>query len=99
MGNVLFANSGTEIHERGESRRLPLLLLTGCKWVKMLNSQVLGFKLSHAGILASLPYLARFISGFIFGSIGDAARKNGWMSVTAIRKFFCIFCEYNETIK
>ncbi|KAJ6646704.1 Sialin [Pseudolycoriella hygida] len=54
-------------------------------------SEVLGFKLSHAGILASLPYLARFISGFIFGAIGDTARKNEWMSVTAIRKFFCIF--------
>lgn len=59
--------------------------------------KVLGFKLSHAGILASLPYLARFIAGFVFGALGDVARKKEWMSVTAIRKFFCIFCEYLRT--
>lgn len=54
---------------------------------------MLGFKLAHAGLLASLPYLARFIAGFVFGALGDVARKKEWMSVTAIRKVFCIFCK------
>lgn len=57
-------------------------------------AQVLGFSLSKAGLLASLPYLARLFSGFIFGAIGDIIRKKELMSVTAIRKFFCIFCKY-----
>lgn len=56
-------------------------------------SEVLGFNLAKAGILASLPYLARFFAGFVFGSIGDVIRQKQIMSVTAIRKFFTIFCK------
>lgn len=69
------------------------------------NFKVLGFNIAQAGVLASLPYLARLFSGFIFGSIGDALTKNQLMSVTAIRKTFCFFCMwyiffivYNEKI-
>lgn len=57
-------------------------------------NEVLGFNLAHAGILASLPYLARLFAGFIFGSIGDSLRGNQMMSVTMIRKSFCLFCKY-----
>lgn len=57
-------------------------------------SEVLGFSLAKAGFLASLPYLARLFAGFIFGAIGDLIRKKEIMSVTTIRKFFCIFCKY-----
>lgn len=62
-------------------------------------SEVLGFNLAQAGVLASLPYLARLFSGFIFGTIGDALRKSDTMSVTAIRKSFCLFCEYLNKCK
>ncbi|CAH0564458.1 unnamed protein product [Brassicogethes aeneus] len=51
-------------------------------------SSVLGFDLGHTGILAALPYLARLIFGFIFGSIGDFIRKHQWMSTTMTRKSF-----------
>lgn len=57
-------------------------------------NEVLGFKLAKAGFLSSLPYLARMTMGFIFGSIGDVCRKREWLSVTLIRKIFCIFCKY-----
>lgn len=61
---------------------------------KFMN-EILGFNLAKAGILAALPYLARAILGFAFGSIGDVIRKKEWMSVTMIRKSFCIFCKLN----
>lgn len=54
-------------------------------------STVLGFQLSKAGFLSALPYLARMVAGFIFGSIGDFIRKKQIMSVTAVRKTFTIF--------
>lgn len=57
-------------------------------------SEVLGFSLAAAGFLASLPYLARMTFGFVFGAIGDGLRARNVMSVTAIRKVFCLFCEY-----
>lgn len=56
-------------------------------------SEVLGFSLAKAGFLASLPYLARLFAGFVFGAVGDLIRKKEIMSVTTIRKFFCIFCK------
>uniref|UniRef100_A0A182K207 Major facilitator superfamily (MFS) profile domain-containing protein n=1 Tax=Anopheles christyi TaxID=43041 RepID=A0A182K207_9DIPT len=34
-------------------------------------SEVLGFKLAKAGFLAALPYLARSIAAFLFGTVGD----------------------------
>lgn len=58
--------------------------------------QVLGFNLAQAGILASLPYLARLFSGFIFGTIGDSLRKSNVISVTTIRKSFCLICKILE---
>ncbi|XP_055624146.1 sialin-like isoform X2 [Toxorhynchites rutilus septentrionalis] len=57
---------------------------------KFMN-EVLGFKLSNAGFLSSLPYLARMISGFFFGYIGDLIRQKDIMSTTAVRKSFCLF--------
>lgn len=57
-------------------------------------SEVLKFKLTEAGILSSLPYLARLIFGYIFGSIGDMLRNKNLLSTTAIRKSFCIFCKF-----
>lgn len=58
-------------------------------------SEVLGFNLAQAGILASLPYLARLFSGFVFGQVGDSVRSKGLMTVTQIRKSFCLFCKYH----
>lgn len=60
----------------------------------MFMSEVLGFNLAQAGILASLPYLARLFAGFAFGALGDVIRKKQLMHVTTVRKFFCIFCEF-----
>lgn len=59
-------------------------------------SEVLKFKLTEAGILSSLPYLARLIAGYIFGSIGDTLRHKKILGTTAIRKSFCIFCKLFE---
>lgn len=61
---------------------------------KFMN-EILGFNLAKAGILSALPYLARAILGFAFGSIGDVIRKKELMSVTMIRKLFCVFCKFN----
>lgn len=55
--------------------------------------QVLKFDLGKAGVLASLPPLVRLLFGFVFGQVGDTFRDRKIMSVTAIRKFFCIFCK------
>lgn len=56
-------------------------------------SEVLKFNLSKTGILSALPYLARMLSGFMFGAIGDALLKRNALSKTMIRKTFCIFCK------
>lgn len=61
---------------------------------KFMN-EALGFQLSKAGYLAALPYLARLLSGFMFGAIGDYVRSKKLMSVTANRKFFTIFCKFH----
>lgn len=61
-------------------------------------SEVLKFNLTQAGILSSLPYLARLIFGFFFGSIGDCIRGKNLLSVTAIRKTFCLFCKQFEHV-
>lgn len=53
-------------------------------------NEVLGFKLSKAGFLSALPYLARLFSGFAFGSLGDYIRKKNCISVTTNRKLFTI---------
>jgi MFS transporter, ACS family, solute carrier family 17 (sodium-dependent inorganic phosphate cotransporter), other len=57
-------------------------------------TEVLGFDIAEAGFLSSLPYLARFCAGFMFGSIGDCIRRKGVISTTFIRKSFCLFCKY-----
>jgi ACS family sodium-dependent inorganic phosphate cotransporter len=59
-------------------------------------TEVLGFKLSNAGFISSIPYLMRIIFGFLFGWIGDYQRNSKVLSVTVIRKFYCIFCEYKS---
>jgi MFS transporter, ACS family, solute carrier family 17 (sodium-dependent inorganic phosphate cotransporter), other len=59
----------------------------------MFMRQVLGFDLKSAGIVASFPYLAQLVMGFVFGAIGDYLVSRGY-NVTKIRKVFCIFCEF-----
>lgn len=54
----------------------------------------LGFNFQEAGIYSSLPHLARFLAGFVFGWIGDYLRRRNTSS-NCIRKSFCTFCEYN----
>lgn len=61
-------------------------------------SEVLKFKLTEAGILSSLPYLMRLIFGFVFGSIGDRIRHKNVLSVTTIRKMFCVFCKWTKHV-
>ncbi|XP_076272798.1 sialin-like isoform X1 [Rhynchophorus ferrugineus] len=53
-------------------------------------STVLGFNIGHTGFMAAIPYLARMIAGFAFGSIGDLILRKKWMSKTSIRKSFII---------
>lgn len=59
---------------------------------------MLGFNLAEAGILASLPYLARLFSGFLFGSVGDMLRRSNVMDTTTIRKSFCLFCKLQTAV-
>lgn len=66
-------------------------LLTGAP--KFMN-EVLKFNLSKAGLLASLPYLARFFAGILFGAAGDYLQRRQVWSVTVIRKVFCVFCKW-----
>uniref|UniRef100_A0A1B0DPH9 Major facilitator superfamily (MFS) profile domain-containing protein n=1 Tax=Phlebotomus papatasi TaxID=29031 RepID=A0A1B0DPH9_PHLPP len=54
-------------------------------------SEILGFNLGTTGVLSSLPHIARMLFSFVFGSIGDLIKRRGWMQVTVMRKFFCIF--------
>jgi MFS transporter, ACS family, solute carrier family 17 (sodium-dependent inorganic phosphate cotransporter), other len=56
-------------------------------------SEALKFNLTEAGILSSLPYLCRLFFAFVFGSIGDRIRNKDKLSVTTIRKMFCVFCK------
>ncbi|XP_030566420.1 sialin [Drosophila novamexicana] len=53
-------------------------------------SEVLGFNLSSAGFLSSLPHIARLLAAFGFGSVADWIRRKGWWTITFTRKFFCI---------
>ncbi|KAF5291457.1 hypothetical protein FQR65_LT01768 [Abscondita terminalis] len=69
---------------------LYLLLTAGPKYM----SEVLGFNLSHSGVLAALPYLARSIAAFIFGYIGDKIRQKNVLSVTVTRKSFVTFSHF-----
>lgn len=78
--------TGNKIIRLGTIKKTKWLYYNRIQW------KVLGFNLAQAGILASLPYLARLSAGFLFGSIGDALIKSNVMSTTSIRKMFCIFC-------
>lgn len=60
----------------------------------MFMTEVLDFNLSKAGILSSLPHLARLLAGFGFGGIGDFIRRRNLINVTMTRKSFCIFCKF-----
>uniref|UniRef100_A0A182QSX6 Major facilitator superfamily (MFS) profile domain-containing protein n=1 Tax=Anopheles farauti TaxID=69004 RepID=A0A182QSX6_9DIPT len=57
-------------------------------------SEVLGFNLTNAGFLSSLPYLARMFSGFFFGYVGDSLRRREVLTVTALRKSFIVFSHF-----
>jgi MFS transporter, ACS family, solute carrier family 17 (sodium-dependent inorganic phosphate cotransporter), other len=64
----------------------------------MFMSQVLKFDLKDAGMLSSLPYIARLIFGFLFGIIGDYFISQGF-GATRIRKMFCIVCKLIQKIE
>lgn len=68
-------------------------LMTGAP--KYMN-EVLHFHLGHAGFFASIPYLVRFISSFLFGAAGDWLLKNEKFEKKTIRKSFCFFCKSNQ---
>ncbi|TDG49392.1 hypothetical protein AWZ03_004260 [Drosophila navojoa] len=53
-------------------------------------SEVLGFNLSSAGFLSSLPHIARLLAAFAFGSVADWIRNKGWWTLTFTRKVFCV---------
>lgn len=59
----------------------------------MFLSQVLKYELKDVGLISSLPYIIRMASAIIFGGIGDFIWSKKLMTVTGIRKLFCIFCE------
>lgn len=62
----------------------------------MFLSQVLKYDLKDVGMISSLPYIIRMASAIFFGGIGDFLWSQKIMSVTRIRKVFCIFCESFE---
>uniref|UniRef100_A0A182F445 Major facilitator superfamily (MFS) profile domain-containing protein n=1 Tax=Anopheles albimanus TaxID=7167 RepID=A0A182F445_ANOAL len=43
-------------------------------------SEVLGFNLAKAGFLAAMPYLARSLAAFLFGTVGDHLRKKALLA-------------------
>lgn len=61
-------------------------------------SEVLGFDLSKAGFLSSLPHIARLLAAFGFGSVADWIRRKGWWTMTFTRKMFCLPCKYNRFV-
>lgn len=66
------------------------LMTAGPKYL----STVLGFDLGNTGFLAALPYLARMIAGFVFGSVGDFIQRRGIMEKTTIRRSFTLFSHF-----
>lgn len=62
----------------------------------MFMTEALNFNLSKAGMLSSLPHLARLLAGFGFGAIGDIIRKKNFLGVTMTRKTFCLFCKFDN---
>lgn len=65
----------------------------------MYMKEVLGFNITSSGALAALPYLARLTFGMAFGSVGDLIKKKELMSITCMRKFFTIFCNFLLQLK
>lgn len=76
--------------------RISLLLLHIKKL--LIFEQVLKFDLTKSGLLASAPYLSRFICGFLFGMLSDFLIKHDILSVTSIRKFFSVFCKLTQCV-
>lgn len=108
MGALFPFDRCTEIHERGiyftltlqgEFKQNVLFIYKRSSnsnvylFVSFAFFKVLGFNIAQAGVLASLPYLARLFCGFVFGTIGDSLTKAEVMAVTTIRKSFCLFCK------
>ena len=58
----------------------------------MFMNQALKFDIKNAGLISSLPYLARLVFGFAFGFLGDFLTSRG-MEATKVRKLFAVFCE------
>lgn len=56
-------------------------------------NEILGFELGGTGVLASLPYLARWLSSIGWAVLGRRMHDScGWRLVN-LRKFFCVFCK------
>lgn len=76
----------------GSAWGLQFLLTSAPKFL----TEVLGFDIRNAGFLSGLPYLMRMIMGILFGAVGDVLRNKNYLSVTNVRKLFCIFCKFNK---
>jgi ACS family sodium-dependent inorganic phosphate cotransporter len=63
----------------------------------MFMKQALQFDIKEAGLVSSLPYIARLLCGLAFGFFGDFLMSRG-MGATKIRKLFCVFCECVEKL-
>lgn len=55
--------------------------------------EVLNIDWHHVGLVAGLPYLALFLTSFLFGAAMDWLLKGRKYRITFIRKCFCVFCE------
>lgn len=49
--------------------------------------------ITTTGLLSSIPYLVRFLTGIFFGFVGDVLLKKKILTPNAIRKLFTIFCK------
>lgn len=55
-------------------------------------NEILGFQLAGTGVMASMPYLARWLASIGWAVIGKRMHQNSGWSLLNLRKFFCVFC-------
>lgn len=72
-----------------------LFLVTGAP---RFMSEVLGFSLAQAGLLASLPYICRWLGGIVFALLADWMRRRRAIGLMNLRRLFCVFCRYSISI-
>lgn len=56
-------------------------------------SEILGFQLTGTGVLASAPYLARWLASFAWAWLGRRVLAQSDWSLVNVRRFFSVFCE------